>query len=96
MIRAKNLSTRFWGEVVKTIAYLTNKSSTRAMWNITPEEAWIGIKPTMNHLRIFECTTHMHVPKEKRQKLDDESSKCFFWGYSEVSKAYRVYELKTC
>ena len=37
----------------------------------------------------------MHVPKEKRRKLDDKSSKCIFLEYSAVSKAYRVYELKS-
>jgi len=65
------------------------------VWNKTPKEAWVSIKPTVNHLQIFKCTTYMHVPKEKRQKLDNKSSKCIFLGYSEVSKAYKVYELKT-
>ena len=95
MMKAKNLSTGFQGETVKTTTYLTNKSSTKAVWNKTPKEAWVSIKPTVNHLQIFKCTTYMHVPKEKRQKLDNKSSKCIFLGYSEVSKAYKVYELKT-
>ena len=65
------------------------------MRNITLEEAWSGIKPTVAHLKIFGSTAYMHVPKEKRQKLDDKSSKCIFLGYNAVSEAYRVYELKS-
>jgi len=94
MMKAKNLSTVVWGEAIRTIAYLTNRSSTKVVWNKTPKEAWSGIKPTVTHLRVFDCTSYMHVPKEKGQKLDGKSSKFIFLGYSEVSKAYKVYELK--
>ena len=94
MIKAKKLANNFWGEAVRTVAYLTSRSATKAVRNITLEEAWSRIKPTIAHLKIFGSTAHMHVPKEKRHKLDDKSSKCIFLGYNEVSKAYRVYELK--
>jgi hypothetical protein len=33
----------------------------------------------------------IHVPKQLRIKLDDRSEKCIFTGYSEQSKAYRLY-----
>jgi hypothetical protein len=33
----------------------------------------------------------VHVPKDKRSKLDPSSKKGIFFGYSETSKAYRVY-----
>ena len=66
MIRAKKLANSFWGEAVRTVAYLTNRSSTKAVRNITPEESWSGIKPTVAHLKIFYSTTYMHVQKEKR------------------------------
>jgi hypothetical protein len=35
----------------------------------------------------------MHVPKEKRSKFDPSGKKGIFVGYSETSKAYRVYIL---
>ena len=34
----------------------------------------------------------MHVPNEKRIKLEDKSYKCVFLGVSEESKAYRLYD----
>ena len=34
---------------------------------------------------------YIHVPKEKRTKLDRSGRKGVFVGYSDTSKAYRIY-----
>ena len=34
---------------------------------------------------------YIHIPKEKRTKLDPSGKKGIFVGYSEISKAYRIY-----
>ena len=34
---------------------------------------------------------YIHIPKEKRTKLDPSGRKGIFVGYSESSKAYRIY-----
>ena len=34
---------------------------------------------------------HIHIPKEKRMKLDPSGRKGIFVGYFESSKAYRIY-----
>ena len=36
---------------------------------------------------------YIHIPKEKRTKLDPSGKKGIFVGYCESSKAYRVYFL---
>jgi hypothetical protein len=33
----------------------------------------------------------LHIPSELRKKLDERSEKCIFTGYSETTKAYRLY-----
>ena len=48
-------------------------------------------KPTVDHLRIFGSPVDIHVPKEKRSKLEPSKKKGVFIGYSETSKAYRIY-----
>jgi hypothetical protein len=60
---------------------------------MTPEEAFTGVKPKVGHFKIFGCLVYIHVPKEKRTKLDPSSRKSTFVGYSESSKAYRIYIL---
>jgi hypothetical protein len=50
-----------------------------------------GKKPEVSHLKIFGCPVFLHVPKEKRTKLDPSGKKGIFVGYCEDSKAFRVY-----
>ena len=54
-------------------------------------EAWSGYAPNITHLRIFGCVVYALVPKIKRKKLDNYSEKYIFIGYSEESKAYKLY-----
>ena len=50
-------------------------------------------KPEVSHLEIFGCLVYVHIPKEKRTKLDPSGEKGMFVGYCEVSKAFRIYIL---
>ena len=50
-----------------------------------------GEKLEVNHLKIFGFPVYIHVPKEKRSKLELSGRKGIFVGYSESSKEYRVY-----
>jgi hypothetical protein len=45
-----------------------------AIKNITLKEAWSGIKPSVEHFRVFGCLAHVHVLDAKRTKLEDKSS----------------------
>ena len=38
---------------------------------------------------------YAHVPAEKRTKLDEKSQKYVFLGYSDVTKGYRLLDVKT-
>ena len=58
----------------------------------TPEEAWSGVKPLVEHFRVFGYISHVHVPDSNRTKLDDKSLSCALLGVSEESKAYRLHD----
>ena len=55
----------------------------RVLENKTPEEVFSGKKPEVNHLKIFSCPVYIHIPKEKRTKLDPSGKKGIFVEYSE-------------
>jgi hypothetical protein len=57
----------------------------------TPEEAFTSVKLEVSHLRIFGCPVYIHVPKEKRTKLEPYGKKGTFVGYNETLKAYKIY-----
>ncbi|KAH9681570.1 Integrase catalytic domain-containing protein [Citrus sinensis] len=46
----------------------------------TPEEVWTGVSAGYKHLRIFGCTSYVHV---KQGKLDSSALKGVFVGYPE-------------
>ena len=47
---------------------------------MTLEEAFSGVKPEVGHFRIFGCPVYIHVPKEKRTKLDPSGRKALRQG----------------
>ena len=70
---------------------IQNKLSHSALENKNPDEMFIGEKPEVSHPKIFGCLVYLHVPKVKRSKLDSSENKGIFVGYSDKSKAYRIY-----
>ena len=52
---------------------------------------YTGKKPEVSHLKIFGCLVYVHIPKEKRTKLDPSGKKGIFVGYCEVSQAFMIY-----
>jgi transposase InsO family protein len=91
MLSEKKIPQTFWPEAVNWTIYILNRSPTLAVKNITPEEAWSGIKPSVEHFRVFGYLAHVHVPDAKRTKLKNKSIACVLLGVSEESKAYRLY-----
>lgn len=70
-----------------------NRSPTFPVKNMTPQEAWKGEKPDVDHFRIFGSIAYAHVPDHRRKKLDDKGENCIFLGVSEPTKAYKLYNL---
>jgi hypothetical protein len=64
--------------------------STKALKNITLEEAWTKIKPDASHFCVFGSITWVHIPDEKRKAFQPKSEKCVFVGYSEDVKGYII------
>ncbi|KAL0323926.1 UNVERIFIED_CONTAM: Retrovirus-related Pol polyprotein from transposon TNT 1-94 [Sesamum calycinum] len=95
MLQEKHLPKAFWAEAVYTAVYLLNRCPTKAVQNMTPIEAWSGKKPSAKHLRVFDSICYVHIPTEKRHKLEEKTEKGIFLGYSTQSKGYRIYNLKT-
>jgi hypothetical protein len=61
----------FYGiEACNTTVYLQNKIPHRILEDKTPEEAFTGVRPEIGHLKIFGCPVYIHIPVEKRTKLE--------------------------
>jgi uncharacterized membrane protein YvbJ len=91
MVCDQDLPTSLWEEAASTAVYIQNRSPHAILGNETPEEAFTCEKLDVGHLRIFGCPVYIHVPKDKRTKMEPSGKKGIFVGYSETSKAYRIY-----
>ena len=95
MLSGAGLEQKFWAEVVMTSCYLINRSPSSALGDKTPHEVCHGKKPSLRHLRVFGCEAYVHVPKEKRTKLDYKAHKCIFVGYGDSIKGYKCWNLES-
>jgi hypothetical protein len=91
MMYDQNLLLSLWAEATGTAVYIQNRCPHKALEAKTPEEVFTGMKPSVDHLRIFGSLVYIHIPKEKRTKLKPSGKKGTFVGYSETSKAYKIY-----
>lgn len=88
----KNMRKVFWAEATNWVYDVLNRSPTTAVKVKTPHKAWSGLKPSVQHFRVFGCLAYTYIPDVKRTKLDDNSLVNILVGVSEESKGYRVYD----
>ena len=93
MIHDQSLPMFLWEEASRTTVYVQNRCPHKIVKNMTLKEAFIGVKPEVGHLQIFGCPIYIHVPKEKRIKLEPSGKEGTFVGYNGSSKAYKIYIL---
>ncbi|XP_068328056.1 uncharacterized mitochondrial protein AtMg00710-like [Pyrus communis] len=76
MLSAKQIPKTFRPEAVNWTIHVLNRCLTLVVKNKTPKEAWNGHKSSMDHFRIFGCIADVHIPDNKRVKLDAKNCKC--------------------
>jgi hypothetical protein len=81
-------------EATRTAVYIQNRIPHAILGEKTSKEASTSEYLEVGHLMIFGCRVYIHVPKEKRTKMEPSGKKGIFVGYSETSKAYRIYVLR--
>jgi hypothetical protein len=89
LLDSSGLEKKFWAEAVHTVNYLRNRTISRVHGK-TPLEVLTGEKPSVSHLRVFGSKCFVHVPQEKRKKLDPVAEEGILIGYKANSKGYRI------
>lgn len=83
------LSSSFWGKAINTANYIRNRCPSNS--GRTPFEKWIGKIPSVKHFQKFGCEIYTLDRNPNKKKFDSRSKRGIFVGYSEQSKAYRVW-----
>ncbi|GAB2293109.1 hypothetical protein Dimus_038245 [Dionaea muscipula] len=95
MLKNKKLPLQLWAEAAATAVYLMNRSPTKGLGDVTPQEVWSGHKPSVKHFRVFGSLVYVHILSQLRRKLDDRSKKYIFVGYDTSSRGYELMDPTT-
>ena len=87
------LSQYYWVELVDTTCYVVNRLSMPSLVNKTPYDDWDHKSPSLANLKVFGCDAFVHILKERRQNLDNNSEKCIFVKYKDGVKGYKLWNL---
>ena len=80
-----------WVEAYRTVVYIQNRCPHTSLGKKILEEVFTRTRPDVSHICIFGSVCYCHVHADTRKKLDPFGEKGLLVGYSEISKAYRVY-----
>ena len=98
---SNNVPKHFWGEAILTATYLINRMPSRVLKFKTPRQVLLEVHPHILSfssdlpLRVFGCSSFVHIHQQHRTKLDPKSQKCIFLGYSSHQKGYKCYSPAT-
>ena len=95
MLNENSLPKYFWAEAVNTACSVLNRVLIRPNLNKTPYELWKDRKPNIGYFKVFGCKCFVLNTKDNLGKFDPKSDVGIFLGYSNSSKAYRVYNKRT-
>ena len=95
MLNSKKLSKHLWAEVVNTACHKINRIYFRPSTKKTPYGLWKGKKPSVSYFHIFGSICYILNDHEHLGKFDSKSDTGVFLGYSNNSKAYRVFNMRT-
>ena len=69
----KGLSLQYWAKAINCANYIVNRTRTKVLQCITPDEEWSKIKPDVSHFHVFGCEAWAHISDEKRKALQLKS-----------------------
>ncbi|KAK1429967.1 hypothetical protein QVD17_12353 [Tagetes erecta] len=95
MLIESKLPIIFWAEAVNCATYVLNRVLIVKEKMKTSYQLFRGIKPLIDFLRPFGCSCTLLNTQDQKTKFGAVSDECFFVGYSNTQKAYRVYNKRT-
>src|ERR1044072_6281707 len=95
MLHAKKLPYYFWAEAMNIACYIHNRVTIRSGTVSTLFEIWKVRKPTVKYFHVFGSKCYILADREQRRKMDPKSEEGIFLGYSDTSRAYRVYNIRS-
>ena len=96
MLHTAGLSNGFWEHAISMATHIYNRTPICSLKWHTPHETWnAGHVLDISYFQVFGCKAYMHVPADKRRKLDAKAIEVTFVRYEPGSKGYWVWDKNT-
>lgn len=95
LLHSKNQKKFLWAEAINSAVFTLNRIGNCPIQDQNCYKLWFGKDYDINIFNEFGSNVAVHVPKEKRLKLDSKTEKGIFVGYSDVTKGYRIFFPRT-
>ena len=86
---------RFWSDAFSTTCFLINRLPSRLLKMQTPLELLLNETPDYTFFKVFGCACWPHLRPYNKRKLEFQSKKCVFLGYSSLHKGYKCLRVPT-
>ncbi|GFX65762.1 retrovirus-related Pol polyprotein from transposon TNT 1-94 [Trichonephila clavipes] len=93
VLSESGLDKSFWPEAVLYFVYVWNRLCHSGQI-LKPIELYIGIKPSIRHLRPFGSILYVGIPRPLRGKVDPKAKKGILLGFALGTRGYRVWILE--
>ena len=85
MLSNSKLPHSLWNQALKTVAYILNQGSTKAIPK-TPFELWKGWKPSLKHMCVWGSPDEVRIYNPNENKLDPRTISAYFISYAKMPK----------
>lgn len=91
LLKQGNMELKFWAEAVNTAVYIRNRCSSKSINGQIPYTIWSGKIPSLFYFKNFGCEAYVIDKMKPGGKWSSNAICCMLVGYSNVSKAYRLW-----
>nr|GEX20379.1 retrovirus-related Pol polyprotein from transposon TNT 1-94 [Tanacetum cinerariifolium] len=95
MLSAAKVPLFFWAEAISTACFTQNRSLVIPHHDKTPYHIINNRKPLVKFFHIFGSVCYIVRDGENLDKMKGKGDECIFVGYSNQSRAYRVFNKRT-
>nr|GEY56602.1 integrase, catalytic region, zinc finger, CCHC-type, peptidase aspartic, catalytic [Tanacetum cinerariifolium] len=95
MLSAAKVPLFFWSEAIATACFTQNRSLVIPRHEKTPYHIINDRKPSVKFFHVFGSICYIVRDGEHLDKIKEKGDECIFVGYSNQSRAYRVFNKRT-
>ena len=95
LLMHSGLPARFGPHAIQHANFIWNRTNVAPATGMTPYEAMLKKKPSIEHLSVFGCDVYYHVPRSQRGTFDAKMLPGIYLGHSYEQRCAIVYDLRS-